>query len=181
MADQQTAPGWYPDAQTPGQQRYWDGSRWTENVAPLAPPPVVQTKKGHGCLYAFLIVAAVVVLGVAGLIVLIGTGAKKVSNEISRSNSQAMQEVKITSCRPDALGDMSIRGTADNTTSGRSNFLISVVVDSSTGTQLGSSTGFANDVEPGQIANWQAVTTASSQAGATCKVVSVLRTASLNP
>jgi hypothetical protein len=31
------APGWYPvDATT---QRYWDGTRWTEHVAPLAPPP----------------------------------------------------------------------------------------------------------------------------------------------
>lgn len=32
-------PGWYPDAQQPGQQRYWDGQRWTEHVAPLAALP----------------------------------------------------------------------------------------------------------------------------------------------
>lgn len=35
-------PGWYPDSSTPGQQRYWDGTQWTEHVAPLpqaAPPP----------------------------------------------------------------------------------------------------------------------------------------------
>ena len=65
MADEQTPPGWYPDTQAPGQQRYWDGSKWTENVAPLAPAPgvVAQTKKGHGCLYAVLIVIAVVVVG----------------------------------------------------------------------------------------------------------------------
>jgi len=32
---QSPAPGWYP---TPdGQQRYWDGHRWTEHVAPIAP------------------------------------------------------------------------------------------------------------------------------------------------
>jgi len=29
--------GWYPDAAVPGQQRYWDGTQWTEHVAPLAP------------------------------------------------------------------------------------------------------------------------------------------------
>ncbi|WP_232678487.1 DUF2510 domain-containing protein [Nocardioides sp. R-C-SC26] len=29
-----TPPGWYPDGQ--GQQRWWDGTRWTEHVAPLA-------------------------------------------------------------------------------------------------------------------------------------------------
>ncbi|WP_307215542.1 DUF2510 domain-containing protein [Microbacterium sp. SORGH_AS_0888] len=31
------AAGWYDDGQ--GQQRYWDGVRWTEHVAPLAPTP----------------------------------------------------------------------------------------------------------------------------------------------
>lgn len=38
-----TAPGWYPDPSAPGQQRYWDGAQWTEQVAPEAtaqqPPP----------------------------------------------------------------------------------------------------------------------------------------------
>ena len=29
-------PGWYPDTQLPGQQRYWDGVVWTEHRAPLA-------------------------------------------------------------------------------------------------------------------------------------------------
>jgi len=32
-------PGWYPDPVTAGQQRYWDGAQWTENVAPLPPGP----------------------------------------------------------------------------------------------------------------------------------------------
>ena len=30
------AAGWYPDPQVPGQQRYWDGSTWTEQRAPYA-------------------------------------------------------------------------------------------------------------------------------------------------
>lgn len=31
------AAGWYPDAST-GQQRWWDGTQWTEHVAPPAAP-----------------------------------------------------------------------------------------------------------------------------------------------
>lgn len=36
--------GWYPDPQQPDTQRYWDGQRWTEHTAPLAPqaPPATQ-------------------------------------------------------------------------------------------------------------------------------------------
>lgn len=44
------SPGWYPDSNTPGQQRYWDGTQWTEHVAPMAaatPPPVAP---GYGGL-----------------------------------------------------------------------------------------------------------------------------------
>ena len=32
-----TPEGWYPDPEQPDQQRYWDGSEWTQHMAPLAP------------------------------------------------------------------------------------------------------------------------------------------------
>lgn len=39
---QQPPPGWYPDAQTPGAERWWDGVQWTANQRPVggmvAPP-----------------------------------------------------------------------------------------------------------------------------------------------
>jgi hypothetical protein len=34
-----TPAGWYPDSQNPGQQRYWDGTQWTEHFAPIASAP----------------------------------------------------------------------------------------------------------------------------------------------
>ncbi|MGW3088706.1 DUF2510 domain-containing protein [Streptomyces sp. NPDC001108] len=36
-----TPPGWYPDAATPGGERWWDGTAWTAHLRPTAPaaPP----------------------------------------------------------------------------------------------------------------------------------------------
>lgn len=33
------AAGWYPHASTPGAQRYWDGDKWTDHLAPIPPQP----------------------------------------------------------------------------------------------------------------------------------------------
>ena len=63
MTEQQA--GWYPDPTMTGSQRYWDGSQWTEHVAPLtaqvAPPTVIvqAPKKSHGCLTAVLVVIVI--------------------------------------------------------------------------------------------------------------------------
>lgn len=32
------SPGWYPDPSDPSRQRYFDGTKWTENYAPFGPP-----------------------------------------------------------------------------------------------------------------------------------------------
>jgi hypothetical protein len=41
MTDSAPAPvpaGWYPDPDSPGIVRWWDGEAWTERRAPAAPP-----------------------------------------------------------------------------------------------------------------------------------------------
>lgn len=39
---------WYPDPEVPGQQRYWDGTQWTEHRAPLAGSPAVSGQQQAG-------------------------------------------------------------------------------------------------------------------------------------
>jgi len=37
MSNIQPGPGWYPDPQNSANQRYWDGSQWTNSVVPVNP------------------------------------------------------------------------------------------------------------------------------------------------
>jgi hypothetical protein len=39
--------GWYTDPDRPGMQRFWDGTWWTEDRAPLV-APAFQPSRGHG-------------------------------------------------------------------------------------------------------------------------------------
>lgn len=53
-----TDPGWYPDPDKPGSQRYWDGEAWTEHRAE-GMKPVAHWK--------ILLVAAIIVPGLIAL------------------------------------------------------------------------------------------------------------------
>ena len=46
--DANPAPGWYPDPSMRDTQRYWDGARWTEHVAPVnaGPAPAATDQLG---------------------------------------------------------------------------------------------------------------------------------------
>lgn len=57
--------GWYPHAEMPGTQRYWNGSEWTEHVAPLAQKPAESTGPGA------LTIARGVALGLVAVVILL--------------------------------------------------------------------------------------------------------------
>lgn len=77
-----TSAGWYPDSK--GQQRYWDGSQWTEHTAPgqapAAPPPPAgatyaplppddrRRKNGRTLKVLGWVVAAIVAIALLGAI-----------------------------------------------------------------------------------------------------------------
>jgi uncharacterized RDD family membrane protein YckC len=49
MSTPSTPAGWYPDPQQPGQQRYWDGTTWTDSVSGgPATGPAGTTAVGYG-------------------------------------------------------------------------------------------------------------------------------------
>lgn len=70
----QTPAGWYPDPTGSGQQRYWDGSQWTEHYAPPAgtAPPIAQPtgpatiSPAPGLWWAVPALAVLAVIGTAG-------------------------------------------------------------------------------------------------------------------
>jgi len=66
--------GWYPDPATRGLQRYWDGTQWTNNTAPIA------TRTSETSVYAIL--AIVLALTFAPLGIVFGVMGRR---EIDRS------------------------------------------------------------------------------------------------
>jgi hypothetical protein len=69
---EQTPAGWYPDPANTGQQRYWDGTAWTDQFAPGAAPNVPSTAAAKKPFYKrtwFIVLAVLVGLGVIGNVI----------------------------------------------------------------------------------------------------------------
>jgi uncharacterized protein DUF2510 len=64
------AAGWYPDVRVAATVRYWDGSTWTQHVAPMAPHPPAATEEK--IQIGGVVIAVIPVIGVVvGLIMLL--------------------------------------------------------------------------------------------------------------
>lgn len=127
-------------------------------------------------------------LGIAALAVTLvaviasGDEDKQGAEKSGGSSKSEVEEVTITACSPpDAIGVVYVDGEAENTSSERSDYLIEVAVVGPDGTQLGTGTAIAENVESGQKALWKALTDTPDERwvdGVTCKVVDVSRNAS---
>ena len=85
-----TPPGWYPDPQAPGYQRYWDGAQWTQHVAPLQGVPP-QAPTGTSSNTVVMIIVGVIVGFVVLLVIsiaavtLLGSNAENKFSTIATS------------------------------------------------------------------------------------------------
>jgi hypothetical protein len=107
----QAQPGWYPDPSgPPGQQRWWDGTRWTEHLqpAPGAAPPGAAPKSGSSnTLVVVLVVLGVLaVLGIGGCVAcaaLVGEGAEDIGREIERELEREFERRAISQAEFDSV------------------------------------------------------------------------------
>lgn len=87
MSEQQPPPGWYPQG---NEQRYWDGTQWTDQRAPLAPsggvtyaqPPQKKSHVGRNIAIAAVLL---LVLFVGGCLAVVVAGGNAVNDAVNDS------------------------------------------------------------------------------------------------
>lgn len=77
-----TAPGWYPDPSGVPRQRYFDGTRWTEQYTPLQQP-----RKSRVWLWVLLSVFGVMVLAFGGCVAFVGSVASNMEEGSGSSSA----------------------------------------------------------------------------------------------
>jgi hypothetical protein len=103
-------PGWYPDPSGhPGQQRWWDGTRWTEHIqsAPAtAPPPSPGGGTSNALKIVLIALGVLTLLTVGGCVAcaaLVGETANDVSRELERELEREFKRNSITKEQYDSV------------------------------------------------------------------------------
>lgn len=147
-----TPAGWYPDAEIPGGQRYWDGSQWTEHrtpppaesaadpapASPALPPPDVSTvvaagdeppKKGLGT-GAKIGIGVAAVFGVLILLGAIGSamggGDKNEGASASSSSPSAPSNAGSPATSPTSASPTSASPTEDGTAAAKAAIIAAI-------------------------------------------------------
>ena len=71
-------PGWHPDPGGTPQFRYWDGTAWTEHLAPFGPgdgPPIPPSRAARGSGVIVAVVAGIVVIALLGSVIAVALGS----------------------------------------------------------------------------------------------------------
>lgn len=185
--------GWFADPQSPGTERYWDGTAWTDQTRPLAPTPaapapqapapqtiVVQQKKGGTWWKILLGMFLMLVLLAGGCIALIGGTANELSTAIEeaedeRSADEALVEdtAVITSCGLGEFGTAEATVEFENPLDEEKGYIsIEVSFMNADGAVVGSGTVVFENLSPGQKAIGEATSfdLADGTESVTCEV-----------
>jgi hypothetical protein len=131
----------------------------------------------HGCLKAFLIALAVgVVLLVGGSIAAVYFGRDAVER-LTNGDPTIDDDVTVTACAPDLSGDLHATLRVANNSAERSNYIIEVVFESTSGgTVYDTESVVADSVASGQTTTVEVATfTAGSGEPVRCRVADVIR------
>ena len=168
---------WYPpqDQGYAQQPAYGYGSGGWQGQPGPAP-----AKSRNGCLTAFLVVLALGVLAAVGgcvaFVALADDVAEDVGDDLAEGSADEQDDVGEPTCGTDDVGDLEAVVDVTNDSSKRSNYMITVAFSGDGGDQLGTGTGGATALEPGQSTQATITSVIDAPTGAvTCKVTSVQR------
>ncbi len=90
-------------------------------------------------------------------------------------NEQARREVSITSCAPDRLDHVEIKGIAHNTTSRVATYAVQLSIRDASGKRFYATAASTSHVAPNGQAQWDAATTVPYATGMRCSITSATR------
>lgn len=201
MSGQSTPPGWFDQAD--GSKRYWDGTQWTNQVQPggpvpgpgMIPPPAAKKRGIPAWGWVLIIIGAFVLICGGGGLIMAGLGGKAAVDAVE--SAQASASAAASSGIEQGLGSQDASGdvvlgtpttdqfiglvtlpmTITNSSDKRSTYFIELSAESPDGaTQLDTTFASAQNVEPGQAAQTDAMFTKTLPAGTVFVVKSVQRT-----